>query len=160
MMRGKRNRREKFQKRPLLDELDFKWMISIWTISFLVIHKTELLKDNPTFTYRYIITYFILYIIIMIEQSYEIGYKKKRESLLLFQQKSFVIRLWKLHIILNILSENTQEHSSLNYPYVCVGQEYILSNYPMTFVQAGFCCDAYQKNTTVVVIIIIHRNHI
>jgi len=24
----------------------------------------------------------------------------------------------------------------------------------MTFVQAGFCCDAYQKNTTVVVVII------
>jgi len=37
---------------------------------------------------------------------------------------------------------------------ICVGQEYILVNYPMTFVQAGFCCDAYQKNTTVVVVII------
>jgi hypothetical protein len=24
----------------------------------------------------------------------------------------------------------------------------------MTFVQAGFCCDAHQKNTTVVVVII------
>jgi hypothetical protein len=35
---------------------------------------------------------------------------------------------------------------------VCVGQEYILVNYRMTFVQAGFCCDAYQENTTVVVV--------
>jgi hypothetical protein len=38
---------------------------------------------------------------------------------------------------------------------VCVGQEYIIpGNYPMTFVQAGFCCDVHQKNPTVVVIII------
>lgn len=27
------------------------------------------------------------------------------------------------------------------------------SNYPMTFVHAEFCCDAYQKNPTVVVVI-------
>lgn len=66
---------------------------------------------------------------------------------------------YKSYIVLNIPGENTQEHSSLNYLNVCVGQEGIGGNYPMTFVQAGFCCDAYQKNTTVVVvIIIIQRN--
>jgi hypothetical protein len=30
----------------------------------------------------------------------------------------------------------------------------------MTFVQAGFCCDAYQKNTTVVVIIVIIKRNL
>lgn len=37
MMRGKRSRREKLkEKKALLDELDLKWMISIWTISFSI----------------------------------------------------------------------------------------------------------------------------
>ncbi len=71
--------------------------------------------------------------------------RKKKESVLLFQRKPFVIRLWKLH---------RSEHSLGKYSRTLITQLSAWGNYPMTFVQAGFCCDAYQKNTTVVVVII------
>lgn len=86
---------------------------------------------------------------------------KRRRILIVVSTKVICYQIMKVTSFWTISIERrekktTQEHSSLNYPDVCVLDRSIFGgNYPMTFVQAGFCCDAYEKNPTVVVIMTI-----
>lgn len=114
MMRGKRSREEKFKKTPT------------WWIIFQVedIHLNNFLRTKAqrwAFERQariYIsMSHHLLCSIHHHTDRTEVCDKRRREkrkeSLLLFQRKSFVIRLWKLH---------RDEHSSRKYPRTVITQ--------------------------------------